>query len=133
MRIPSSFALDKGGTMREETKAKLDQTLAEVPEEIIRQKIAGGVFDEAKKNYLEAALASRERSRKESSQAEQMEISRSAKDAAWAAADAARDAATEAREANKHAKRANIIAALAIVVAIIALIVSGYLAWLNLD
>jgi len=60
----------------------------------------------------------------EASQAEQIDIARSAKDAAWVAADAAREAAREAKKANQLAASANRIAALALIAAAIAIVVS---------
>ena len=54
---------------------------------------------------------------KEASQAESLEIAKSAKDAAWVAAEAAREAAREA-------KSANMIATLALIAAVIAIAVS---------
>jgi hypothetical protein len=53
------------------------------------------------------------RLRNDASQAESLEIARSAKDAAWEAASAAREAAKEARTANEIAKTARLIAILA--------------------
>lgn len=54
------------------------------------------------------------------SQSENLEIARSAKDAAWEAANAARDAAREAKTANTIATLALIAAAIAIAVSIVA-------------
>jgi hypothetical protein len=62
------------------------------------------------------------RLRNEASQAESIEIAKSAKDAAWEAANAARDAAREARTANTIAKLALIGAATAIAVSILGLV-----------
>ena len=62
----------------------------------------------------------------DASQAEQIEIARSAKDAAWAAAEAAREAAREAVRANTHATTANRIASAALAAAVIAIAVSIY-------
>ena len=59
----------------------------------------------------------------ESSQAEQTEIARSAKDAAWAAARAAERAATAAEKANTRATIALIIAVASIIASIIGVIV----------
>ena len=56
---------------------------------------------------------------KHSSKAEQIEIARSAKDAAWAAAKAAERAATAAEKANRRATIALIIAVISIAVAAI--------------
>jgi hypothetical protein len=57
--------------------------------------------------------------RREASQAEQIEIARSAKDAAWAAALAAERAATAAEKANIRATIALVIAAISIAATII--------------
>jgi hypothetical protein len=59
-----------------------------------------------------------ERLRVEDSQADQVEIARSAKDAAWAAARAAERAANAAEIANKRAVKAIIIAAISAVISI---------------
>jgi hypothetical protein len=60
-----------------------------------------------------------ERLRRNSSQAEQIEIARSAKDAAWVAARAAGRAATEAQTANKRAIIAIIVAAISLAAVIV--------------
>jgi len=75
-----------------------------------------------------AWLARKEEARRlqsEASQAEQIDIARSAKDAAWAAAEAARDAANEARTANMTARLALAAAVIAIAVSIIGLFFHG--------
>jgi hypothetical protein len=108
--------------MLDESKAKLDKTLAEAvtieQEEELRRKIRqGGIYKPDHAAYLSAALEVRERARISASQSEQMDINRSA-------AAAARDAADAAREANKHAKAANRIALIALMLAIISIGVS---------
>ena len=67
----------------------------------------------------------------DASQSEQIDIARSAKDAAWAAATSARDSATEARESNiiarkaqKSAFTANIIATISAAVSIVAVLIA---------
>jgi hypothetical protein len=60
-----------------------------------------------------------ERLRSEVSQSEQINIARSAKDAAWAAATAAERAATAAERANIRATIALVIAAISVAIAII--------------
>lgn len=69
-----------------------------------------------KKVHERAELSER---RKEASQSEQIEIARSAKDAAWSAAEAARSAAAEAREQSRMARAANIRATIALIIATI--------------
>ena len=67
------------------------------------------------------ALKDQESSRVwDASQAEQISIARSAKDAAWAAAEAARESASEAKEANRLARQANTTATWAMIIAAIA-------------
>lgn len=65
-----------------------------------------------------------DQARSDASQAANLEVATSAKDAAWVAAEAARDAAREAKRANQLAASANRIAALALLAAAIAIIVS---------
>lgn len=65
-----------------------------------------------------------DREAEKDSQAESLEIARSAKDAAWEAANAARDAAREAKTANTIATLALIAAAVAIAISIIAIFVT---------
>lgn len=91
--------------------------LDELGEAEVEIRIAQRVYGNRRKALAEQWLANQERSRNESSQAEQIEIARSAKDAAWEAARAARDA-------NQHAKTANIIAAIALIAALISIAVT---------
>ncbi len=86
--------------------------------EQVRKNLGTNVWDHNKKDVAREWLtfkaqeqAEESERRNEASRSEQMEIARSAKDAAWAAADAARDAAKSARTANKTAMIALIIAA----------------------
>jgi hypothetical protein len=66
-----------------------------------------------------AELDDAERARNATSQSEQIDIARSAKDAAWAAAKAAERAAAAAENANKRANIALALAAISIVATII--------------
>jgi ferric-dicitrate binding protein FerR (iron transport regulator) len=77
-----------------------------------------------------AELDGKERSSKESSQAEQAEIARSAKDAAWAAAHAAERAAAAAERAEDTAKAANTRATIAIIVTAIGLVIAVIGVWI---
>jgi hypothetical protein len=83
---------------------------SDLGEEKVRANLARGLFREQKAADARHWLDQRQRSRKDSSEAEQIEIARSAKDADWAAA--------------RAAHRANIIAVIALTIAIISLIVS---------
>lgn len=65
-----------------------------------------------------------DRAAEKASQVENLEIARSAKDAAWEAANAARDAAREAKTANIIATVALVAAAIAIAVSIVAIFVT---------
>jgi hypothetical protein len=94
----------------------------EAGEDVVRKNIASGVYAAENLRYAELWLARRERERSESSQAEQISIARSAKDAAWAAAEAARDAADEASTANHIAWTALGIAIISGIAAIFALV-----------
>jgi hypothetical protein len=109
----------------EPEKAALIHQLDELGEDEIRLRLkAGNVYGKWKAAYLESELERRARARNDSSQTEQIEIARSAKDAAWAAA-------TAAREANRHARSANAIAITALIVATAAIIVSAIVAFSN--
>lgn len=66
-----------------------------------------------------AKIDQQTRLRNEASQAESLEIAKSAKDAAWVAAEAAREAALEAKKANTIATLAMIGAVIAIAVSIV--------------
>lgn len=91
---------------------------ADLSDEAIRKNIAEHVYGEDNKRRAEAVLASRDQLRREASQAEQMDIARSAKDAAWEAAKAARSANTRAT-----------IALVTATVSAIATGIMAYLAW----
>ncbi len=97
--------------------------------ERVRSLLATGKFAGAKATDSNAWIAEQERAqerevllRTEASQAEQIAIARSAKDANWVAAEAGRDAV-------KEAKTANITAQAALAVAVIAILIST-LGWL---
>lgn len=86
-------------------------------EAYVREQFEKKRFDEFKMRLANHWLAERERSRNETSHAENAALARSA-------ADAARDQADAAREANRIAEKANIIATLAMIAAVIAIGVS---------
>jgi hypothetical protein len=86
----------------------------------VRDQMTRGLLDAQTEMVARKWLQVKERERADASQAEQIEIARSAKDAAWAAAEAARDAAREAKTANIIATLALIGAAIAIAVSIVA-------------
>lgn len=91
--------------------------LEELGEHEVRTRINAGKYSNLNRKLQLAQqwLDDKERLRSEVSQAEEIDIARSAKDAAWAAAE-------QAREANRQAKMANRIAIAALIVAIIAAI-----------
>jgi hypothetical protein len=96
-------------------------------EETVRNNLALGKYREENRRYAERWIEIRERSKIDASNAEQLDIARSAKNAAVEAAAAARvaaDAALEqaaaAREANAVAKEANTITRIALLIAIVA-------------
>ena len=104
------MAIDHEALWRE---LKLD----ELGIDAVRAKLAAGVFGTKRRPVIEEwlrrqdqLLASAEAERSAASNAEQLSIARSAKDAAWAAADAARDAARNAKNANAIAIGALIVA-----------------------
>ena len=77
----------------------------------VRTYLATGAYRPQKAALAQEWLDRLESSRRDASQAEQISIARSAKDAAW-------EAAREASTANKIAKVAAVIAAIALIVAI---------------
>ena len=90
----------------------------EAGEERIRLQFERGyAMNPTFKTHAKSWLERQERLRNESSQAEQIEIARSA-------ASATRDAADAALEANREAKKANVIATLALTAALIAIAIS---------
>ena len=104
--------------MSDEAAATIDCERMGVEE--VRLTLAAGAWPSNKRYWAIRWLAKKDHDDallRDSSQAEQIALARSANDAAWAAADAA-------REANMHATKANIIAAAALAAAIIAIIVS---------
>src|SRR3990172_2933812 len=96
--------------------------LEELGEEEVRTRVSTGTYSSGnkKRELAQQWLSDSERARNEASQSEQIDIARSAKDAAW-------EAAKEARDAKKHARIANKIATAALAMAIIAMII----AWLR--
>ncbi len=86
----------------------------------VRDQLTRGLLDAQTEKVAIKWLQAKEREATDASQAEQLEIARSAKDAAWAAAEAARDAAREAKTANIIATLALIAAAIAIAISIVA-------------
>lgn len=107
------------------------RSFEELGEAKVRQRLALKDFGDIEMRLAPEWLREKEEDRarlqaerSDASQVEQIDIARSAKDAAWAAAEAARDAAREAKNANRLAVIANVIAAAAMIVAGIALIKS---------
>jgi hypothetical protein len=107
--------------------------LEEDGEEKVRDNLLSKRYGDVsnKKAFAEEWLAQRERARNEASQSEQIEIARSAKDAAWEAAAAAREAAAaarlaadEAREQSRIARAANTRATIALIIATLGVIAS---------
>jgi len=107
-------------TAREEFWAKLDAT----GEEQIRLNLGRDVYGMPKAAHHVWAtewLRQHDQARSDASHSEQIDIARSAKDAAWSAANAAREAAAEAKKANMIATLALIAAIPAIAISIIAI------------
>ena len=78
--------------------------------ELVRMRLENGSFGIMQRDEIIEWLAEKDQASKllsEASQAEQMEIARSAKDAAWDSAASARDSATEARASNTIARKAH--------------------------
>ncbi len=92
---------------REEQKLKIWTICEERGEDWVREGVAECKWNEKSLPFVELWLQRRESVRNEASQAEQMDIARSAKDAAW--------------EAARAAKSANTIATLALIAAVIAI------------
>lgn len=112
--------------MAEIDESTLRADLEVLGEAEVRKRAAMGLYGTSnkKRRYVDQWLDQLVRSRSDASQAEQIDIARSAKDAAWAAADAAREAAREARTANTIAKVALASAIVAIVVSIVGFFVN---------
>jgi hypothetical protein len=111
-------------------EAAILNELKQLGEAEVRHQLAAGLFplshyEPALRWIAELDRASAEESerRKDISQAEQAEIARSAKDAAWAAARAAERAAIAAEKANTRATIALIIAAISISATIIGIFI----------
>lgn len=88
----------------------------------VRLLLNGNRFSAQNKRWAIRWLAERDQEearRKDVSQAEQIEVARSAKDAAWAAAKAAERAAAAAETANRRATIALALAAISILATII--------------
>jgi hypothetical protein len=100
--------------------SKVARRCSELGEAKVRDNLAKGLFTSEWRPHAERWLAKFDHERRESSQAESLEIAKSAKDAAWVAAEAARDAAREASKANTIATLALIAAVIAIAVSIVA-------------
>lgn len=92
---------------REEQKLKIWTICEERGEDWVREGVAQCKWHDKNLPFVELWLQRRESARNESSKAEQMDIARSAADAAW--------------EAARAAKNANIIATLALIAAIVAI------------
>ena len=71
------------------TKEQFWAELEKLGEPVVRERIAAGIYDDARRGLAEEWLRLREESRKDASSAEQMRTARSAKNAAWIAAIAA--------------------------------------------
>lgn len=100
---------------KDEWRARFEQL---GPEQVRTMMQSGGILQHQYAFALEW-LAEKDQDfarQKEASKSEQVEIARSAKDAAWAAARAAERAAIAAENANKRATIALIIAAISIAV-----------------
>lgn len=103
----------------------------------VRQNLASHVYGEDNGNMARAWLDHKVRERAEeaerraqASSEEQLDIARSAKDAAWAAAEAAKEAATSARDAAREASAANTRTTIMLIItaiSVIATIVISYL------
>lgn len=95
--------------------------LDELGEEVVRKRVIAKVYGSGN-NKLELAqewLRRKEQSRDSAFKAEQTDIARSAKDAAWSAAEAAREAAKQAKAANTRATIALVIATISTIATIV--------------
>lgn len=102
---------------REKFFAELDQ----LTESEIEARLATGVWREDKRPLVRAYLEQKKLAWAKAAQADQLEVARSAKDAAWAAV-------TEAKGANRRATIAIIVSAGATLAAVASVVVA-YLAW----
>lgn len=107
----------------EEEKALLAE-LNDLGEDEVRRRVARQLYGNQtrKRRIVDHWLEKGERERNSVSQAEQIDIARSAKDAAWAAAEAAKDAARQAQSANTRAT-------IGIVISIISIAVASFISW----
>lgn len=92
------------------TKEQFWAGLEKLGEDVVRERIIAKTYNDVRRGLAEEWLRLREEERMEASQSEQIDIARSAKDAAW--------------EAARAAHNANIIATLALIAAAIAIAVS---------
>ena len=105
--------------------SKFFDQLEEDGEDKVRTLLASGaIYGSDKKGLVVEWLARKDEERRAAALAAEMEIVRSAKDAAWAAADAARDAAEAAKVANRIAGTAKATAQLATAAALVSSIMS---------
>ena len=114
----------------EEEKALLAE-LESLGDTEVRRRVAKSIYGNqtTKRRIVDDWLAQGERERTFSSQDEQIDIARAARDAAWSAAEAARDAAAEARAQSLIAQRANTRATIGIVIAIVSAVASAVIAF----
>ena len=107
-------------------------TLEELGEAKVRERLATGAWGKLgpKVELANVWVDEKDRARASASESEQIEIARSAKEAAWVAAEAARESAIEASEASRFAKAANIRTTIMLIItaiSVIATIVIFYL------
>lgn len=102
--------------------------LEQAGEERVRNALSRGGYAGQHEVFARKWLSDAKVRREETASAEQLDIARSNKDAAWVAAEAARDAAREAKSANTIATLALIVAVIAIAVAVVGIFVGGCLA-----
>lgn len=103
-----------------------DQNFEEAGEEVVRRNLALGHYGEVNGKRAKAWLSRIDRQRDSERELlrvdqanEQLEIARSAKDAAWKSAQASENAAAEAQKANLIATVAMIVSVIAIAVAVV--------------
>jgi hypothetical protein len=116
--------------MSEVNEKELFAELEALGEAEVRIGVAKHIYGNAtrKRLLVDEWLRSKERTRAEASASEEIEIARSAKDAAWEAAEAASRAATAAERAADTADRAAVIAKAANARATIAIILTAIMA-----
>ena len=106
----AAIVTPKGARVAEDQKLKIWTICEERGEEWVREGVAQCRWGERNLPFVQLWLERRESARNDASNAEQIDIARSAKDAAW--------------EAARAAKSANTIATLALIAAVIAIAVS---------